>query len=51
MMCVSSLIPMLLGLGVGNHFFSRSKADAFREKVLVLLMALAVIALVRAILQ
>ena len=50
-MCVSSLIPMLLGLVVGNHFFSRSKADAFREKVLILLMALAVIALLRAILQ
>jgi uncharacterized membrane protein YfcA len=50
-MCVSSLIPMLLGLGIGNHFFSRSKADAFREKVLILLMALAVIALLRAILQ
>jgi uncharacterized membrane protein YfcA len=49
-MCVSFLIPMLLGLGIGNYFFSLSKADAFREKVLVLLMALAVIALVRAIL-
>lgn len=50
-MCVSFFLPLLLGLGVGNHFFSRSKADAFREKVLILLMALAVIALVRAILQ
>lgn len=50
MMCVSSLIPLLLGLRVGNHFFSLSKADAFRKKVLILLMALAVIALVRAIL-
>lgn len=50
-MCVSFFLPLLLGLVVGNHFFSRSKADAFREKVLILLMALAVIALVRAILQ
>ncbi|MBW2606860.1 MAG: sulfite exporter TauE/SafE family protein [Deltaproteobacteria bacterium] len=50
-MCVSFLLPLLLGLGVGNHFFNRSKADAFREKVLILLMALAVIALARAILQ
>ena len=49
-MCVSFILPLLLGLGVGNHFFSRSKAHAFHEKVLILLMTLAVIALVRAIL-
>jgi len=43
--------PLLLGFEVENHFFSLSKANAFRKKVLILLMALVVIALVRAILQ
>lgn len=51
MMCASSLIPLLLGLGVGNHFFSRGNTEAFRKKVLILLMALAVIVLVRVIIQ
>jgi hypothetical protein len=41
---------LLLGLGIGNHFFSQDKAEAFRKKVLILLMALAGIALVRAVL-
>jgi uncharacterized membrane protein YfcA len=47
--CASSLLPLLLGLGLGKHFFSRSKADVFRRLVIILLMVLALIALGRSI--
>lgn len=43
------ITPMLIGIGVGNRFFDPSKAQAFRRKVLVLLVLLALIVLIRAI--
>lgn len=49
LICASSLIPLLLGLGIGKHFFSRSKADVFHRRVIILLMVLALIALGRSI--
>jgi uncharacterized membrane protein YfcA len=48
-MNISALIPLLLGSGLGKHFFSRSNADAFRRLVIILLMVLALIALGRSI--
>ena len=47
--CAATLIPLILGLRIGKHFFSHSKAEVFRRKVLFLLMALALTALVRSI--
>lgn len=47
--CASTLLPLILGLGIGKQFFNRSKAEVFRRKVLILLMALALFALVRSI--
>lgn len=41
--------PMLIGIGLGNRFFDPGKAGAFRRRVLVLLVLLALIVLIRAI--
>lgn len=43
------LVPLLIGITLGNRFYSQSRAEAFRRKVLILLMALAVASLVRAL--
>jgi len=43
------LFPLLVGITLGNRFYSQSKAEAFRRKVLILLMALAAASLVRAL--
>ena len=48
-MGASFLVPMILGLGIGSRFFRQSKAEAFRRKVLILLLLLALAALVRAL--
>jgi uncharacterized membrane protein YfcA len=41
--------PLLLGIFIGNRFFSHSKEGAFKQKVLILLMLLALAALLRTI--
>lgn len=41
------IIPLIIGIGVGSRLFSRTRADSFRKKVLLLLMTLSVVALVR----
>lgn len=43
------IAPMLIGIGLGNRFFNPIKAQAFRRKVLVLLVLLALIVLIRAV--
>jgi len=41
--------PLLLGIFLGNRFFTHSKEGAFKRKVLILLMLLALAALLRTI--
>jgi uncharacterized membrane protein YfcA len=41
--------PLLLGIFIGNRFFTHSKAGEFKRKVLILLMFLALAALLRTI--
>ncbi|MBC2710567.1 MAG: hypothetical protein HGJ94_06090 [Desulfosarcina sp.] len=43
------LVPLLLGVSLGNRFFRQSEADAFRRKVLILPMLLAVATLIRSV--
>lgn len=43
------LIPLLIGITLGNRFYSQSRAEVFRRKVLILLMAMAAVSLVRAL--
>ena len=43
------LVPLLLGVSLGNRFFRQSEAETFRRKVLILLMLLAVTALIRSV--
>ncbi len=47
---VFCLLPLWVGIGVGNRWFGRSDPERFRRKVLILLMLLAAMAFVRAFL-
>lgn len=42
------LLPLLIGIVLGNRFYTRSRAEVFRRRVLLLLMGLAVVSLARA---
>lgn len=48
-MGIACMVPMLIGVGVGSRLFNRSNIEAFRKKVLILLIVLSVAGLVRAI--
>jgi len=48
-MAGACLIPLLIGISLGSHFFNQSNEESFRRKVLVLLMILGIAALIRAL--
>jgi len=48
-MAGASLIPLLIGINLGSHFFNQSNEESFRRKVLILLMILSTVALLRAL--
>lgn len=48
-MSVACTVPMLIGVGLGSRLFNRSNIEAFRRKVLILLIVLSVVGLIRAI--
>jgi uncharacterized membrane protein YfcA len=43
------LIPLLIGIRLGSHFFNKSNEESFRRKVLILLMILSMVAFIRAL--
>jgi len=48
-MLAACLIPLLIGIGLGSHFFKQSNEESFRRKVLILLMILSLVAFIRAL--
>ena len=47
-LAVAMLVPMLIGVALGSRQFAGTSEAAFKQRTLVLLMALALIGLVRA---